>query len=164
MKNVNVVIAGLGGQGVIKASDILADAAFRAGFDVKKSERHGMSQRGGSVSSDVRFGAGILSPMVPEGEADALVALDKDQVAVNRHMLRPGVAPLDPDSLGGAKLPDRKSLHVAMLGLLSAGLEDLPESAWLEALDAAFSGGAAAANREAFRTGRSIGEAIKEKA
>ena len=48
---VNVVVAGLGGQGVLKASGILADAAFRAGLDVKKSEIHGMSQRGGSVSS-----------------------------------------------------------------------------------------------------------------
>jgi len=65
----NVVIAGLGGQGVLKASDILADAAFLAGLDVKKSEIHGMSQRGGSVTSDVRFGRQVLSPMVPAGEA-----------------------------------------------------------------------------------------------
>ena len=63
----SVVFAGLGGQGVIKASDILADAACRAGHDVKKAEIHGMSQRGGSVSSDVRFGAEVLSPMVPRG-------------------------------------------------------------------------------------------------
>ncbi len=61
-KVVNVVIAGLGGQGVIKASDILADAALRAGLDVKKAEIHGMSQRGGSVTSDVRFGEEVLSP------------------------------------------------------------------------------------------------------
>ena len=53
---VNVVVAGLGGQGVLKASDILADVAFRAGLDVKKTEIHGMSQRGGSVTCDVRFG------------------------------------------------------------------------------------------------------------
>ena len=53
---VNVIVAGLGGQGAIKASDILADVAFRAGRDVKKAEVHGMSQRGGSVTSDVRFG------------------------------------------------------------------------------------------------------------
>ena len=52
----NIVIAGLGGQGVLKASDLVADVAFRAGLDVKKSEIHGMSQRGGSVSSDVRYG------------------------------------------------------------------------------------------------------------
>ena len=69
-KVTNVVIAGLGGQGVVKASDILADAAFRAGLDVKKAEVHGMSQRGGSVASDVRFGARVLSPMVPAGAAE----------------------------------------------------------------------------------------------
>ena len=69
----NVVFAGLGGQGVLKASDILAEAAFEAGLAVKKSELHGMSQRGGSVKSDVRFGQEVLSPMVPPGEADYLV-------------------------------------------------------------------------------------------
>ena len=53
---VNIVVAGLGGQGVVKASDIVAEAAFRAGHTVKKAEVHGMSQRGGSVSTDVRYG------------------------------------------------------------------------------------------------------------
>src|SRR5574342_76747 len=57
---VNVVVAGLGGQGVIKASDILADAACRSGCDVKKAEIHGMSQRGGSVTSDVLRPGGLL--------------------------------------------------------------------------------------------------------
>ena len=85
----NVVIAGLGGQGVIKASDILAEATFSAGLDVKKSELHGMSQRGGSVSSDIRFGPEVFSPMVPTGEADFLVVAAADQVEVNRHQLRP---------------------------------------------------------------------------
>ena len=66
----NIVVAGLGGQGVLKGSDILADAALRAGYDVKKSEIKGMSQRGGSVTSDVRFGERVWSPMVPVGEAD----------------------------------------------------------------------------------------------
>lgn len=157
MKTVNVVIAGLGGQGVIKASDILADAAFRAGFDVKKSELHGMSQRGGSVSSDVRYGKGILSPMIPEGEADALIVLDKDQAAVNWHMLRSGIIPIDPDRLADVKLPNRKSLNLAMLGLLSAELPDLPETAWHQAISSAFSGEAAAANSQAFQIGRERG-------
>src|SRR5512142_739347 len=87
---VNVVIAGLGGQGVLTASDILADAAFRSGLDVKKSEIHGMSQRGGSVSSDVRFGRRVLSPMVPPGQADFLLVLAGDQVDNNTAMLRAG--------------------------------------------------------------------------
>ena len=86
-KPTNVVIAGLGGQGVIKASDILADVAFSSGLDVKKSELHGMSQRGGSVSSDVRFGERVFSPMVPEKEADFLLVIAPDQVEVNAAVL-----------------------------------------------------------------------------
>ena len=57
---------------------------------MKKSEIHGMSQRGGSVTSDVRFGAAVFSPMVPPGEADFLVVLAADQVENNRRQLRPG--------------------------------------------------------------------------
>ncbi len=86
----NVILAGLGGQGVIKASDILADAAFRAGLDVKKAEIHGMSQRGGSVTSDVRFGERVRSPMVPRGEADFLVVLDNGTTAMTGQQEHPG--------------------------------------------------------------------------
>ncbi len=110
----NVVVAGLGGQGVLKASDIITDAAFRAGFDVKKSEIHGMSQRGGSVSSDVRFGDEVLSPMVPPGEADFLVLLDAGQFEPNRHLLRPGGVLIDPGMIDSAALkfqaqPERRA-------------------------------------------------------
>ena len=90
LDTINVVFAGIGGQGVILASDLLTAAAFRSGFDVKKSELHGMSQRGGSVSSDVRFGTKVWSPMIPEGQADFLVSLAEDQVEVCRHLLKPG--------------------------------------------------------------------------
>ncbi len=76
----NIVIAGLGGQGVLRASDILAAVAFDAGLDVKKAEVHGMSQRGGSVTSDVRYGPAVLSPMVPPGGADFLVVLEETQL------------------------------------------------------------------------------------
>ena len=76
----NIVLAGIGGQGIVKASDILADAAFRAGHDVKKAEVHGMSQRGGSVTTDVRYGPAVVSPMVPDGEADILVVMEPTQV------------------------------------------------------------------------------------
>ena len=95
-KPTNVIIAGLGGQGVLKASDILADVAFHAGLDVKKSEVHGMSQRGGSVASDVRFGERVFSPMVPEGEGDFLVVIAPDQVDVNRAALAHGGILIDP--------------------------------------------------------------------
>ena len=88
----NIVIAGLGGQGVLKASDILADAAFRAGFDVKKSEIHGMSQRGGSVTSDVRFGGEVLQPDGAAGRSRLPGRAGADQVENNRWQLRPAAS------------------------------------------------------------------------
>jgi indolepyruvate ferredoxin oxidoreductase beta subunit len=150
----NVVFAGLGGQGVLKASDILADAALRADFDVKKSELHGMSQRGGSVSSDVRFGLAVLSPMVPAGEADFLVALAADQVEPNRQALKPGGLLIVPDDIPAAQLANRKSLNVALLGRLSHYLP-IPEAHWLDALRAQLPEKLHEVNVQAFRLGRS---------
>jgi indolepyruvate ferredoxin oxidoreductase beta subunit len=150
---VNVVIAGLGGQGAIKASDILADAACRAGHDVKKAEIHGMSQRGGSVNSDVRYGAEVLSPMIPRGEADFLVVLAPSEVEVNRGVLRPGGLLIPPDAVDEAALPNKRSLNVALLGALSARL-DLPEAHWLAAIRAALPERLHEVNEKAFRFGR----------
>jgi indolepyruvate ferredoxin oxidoreductase beta subunit len=129
----NIVIAGLGGQGVLKASDIVAEVAFREGFDVKKSEIHGMSQRGGSVTSDVRFGKKVHSPMVPSGEADYLVVLSPDQVEPNRWQLREGGTLITPDLIPASTLRDKRSINVALLGFLSVHLP-FTEAAWLEAL------------------------------
>jgi indolepyruvate ferredoxin oxidoreductase beta subunit len=151
----NVVLAGLGGQGVIKASDILADAALRAGLDVKKSEIHGMSQRGGSVTSDVRFGAGVLSPMVPRGEADFLVILAPSEVEVARPLLRAGGVLLSPDLIPDADLPNKRSLNVALLGALS-GYIDIPAEVLLEAVKAALPERLHEVNERAFQLGRDI--------
>jgi indolepyruvate ferredoxin oxidoreductase beta subunit len=129
----NVVIAGLGGQGVIKASDILADVACLAGLDVKKSELHGMSQRGGSVSSDVRFGQRIFSPMVPSGEADFLLVIAPDQILVNELVLRPGGVLIEPSHVDEERLGNKKSMNVALLGLLSSHLPFATEL-WEEAI------------------------------
>jgi indolepyruvate ferredoxin oxidoreductase beta subunit len=152
-KTINVVIGGLGGQGVLKSSDILADAVLRAGYDVKKSELHGMSQRGGSVSSDVRFGERVLSPMVPAGEADFLVILTGDQVEPNRHVLREGGTLILPDRVDANKLLNRKSLNVALLGILSRSLP-IEETHWLEAIRANLAEKLHAANMQAFALGR----------
>ena len=149
----NVILAGLGGQGVIKASDILADAAFRDGRDVKKAEIHGMSQRGGSVTSDVRYGPEVLSPMIPRGEADFLVVLAPSEVEVNRPNLRPGGVLIPPDAVDEALLSNKKSLNVALLGALAARL-DLPEACWLEAIRAALPERLHALNEKAFRLGK----------
>jgi indolepyruvate ferredoxin oxidoreductase beta subunit len=152
---VNVVFAGLGGQGVIKASDILADAAFRAGLDVKKAEVHGMSQRGGSVTSDVRYGKRVLSPMIPTGEADFLVVLSPSEVAVTRPLLRADGVLLPPELIEEAKLPNRKSLNVALCGALAFHL-DLAEEHWLAAVRAALPARLHELNERAFRLGREV--------
>jgi indolepyruvate ferredoxin oxidoreductase, beta subunit len=72
----SVLLVGVGGQGVVLAGNILADVALAAGFDVKKSEVHGMSKRGGIVFSHVRYGPAVHSPLIGTGEADAVVALE----------------------------------------------------------------------------------------
>lgn len=150
---INIIIAGLGGQGVLKASDIVAEVAFRAGLDVKKSEVHGMSQRGGSVASDVRYGARVLSPMIPSGEADCLVVLTPDQVENNRWQLREGGVLLEPALIDESLLPNRKSLNVALLGALSNYLEFTPEQ-WLTAIHANLPEKLHVANTAAFEVGR----------
>ncbi|HEV2283124.1 MAG TPA: 2-oxoacid:acceptor oxidoreductase family protein [bacterium] len=85
----SVLVVGVGGQGVVLAGNILADVALAAGFDVKKSEVHGMSKRGGIVFSHVRYGAAVHSPLIGGGEADALVALEWAEGLRWRSYLRP---------------------------------------------------------------------------
>jgi indolepyruvate ferredoxin oxidoreductase beta subunit len=155
---VNVVFAGLGGQGVIKASDVLADVAFRAGLDVKKAEIHGMSQRGGSVTSDVRFGPEVLSPMIPEGEADFLVVLAPTQVENNLHVLRKGGVLFPPDLVPEASLPNRRSLNVALLGALAHHLS-FPDELWRAAIRAALPERLQDVNFKAFEMGRAAARA-----
>ncbi len=88
---VNVLFAGVGGQGVVTASDVLAEAALQAGWDAKKAETHGMAQRGGSVVSHVRIAEGerLFSPLIPEAGADFLVALELLEAVRALPMLRP---------------------------------------------------------------------------
>lgn len=89
----SILLVGVGGQGVVLASALVADAALRAGHDVKQSEVHGMSQRGGIVSSHLRFGPQVFSPLIEVGGADAVVALEWNEGLRALPYLRPG-APL----------------------------------------------------------------------
>jgi len=75
-KLTNILVAGIGGQGVMTAAEILSQAALELGYDVKKTEVAGMAQRGGVVTSHVRFGTRVLSPAIPVGEADILIAFE----------------------------------------------------------------------------------------
>jgi indolepyruvate ferredoxin oxidoreductase beta subunit len=150
---VNVVVAGLGGQGVLKASGILADAAFRAGLDVKKSEIHGMSQRGGSVSSDVRFGDQVFSPKVPAGEADFLVVLAASQIEVARPVLKADGILIHPGLVDETRLANKRSVNVALLGALACHL-NLADNLWHAAIRAALPEKLHAANLQAFAIGK----------
>ena len=78
-KTYNILFCGIGGQGVLKASEVCGLAAIYDGYNAKKSEVHGMSQRGGSVESHLRFGSEVYSPLIPEGSADFLVSFFKDE-------------------------------------------------------------------------------------
>jgi len=137
----NIVIAGLGGQGIVTAADILTRAVFAAGYDVKQSEIHGMSQRGGSVSSDVRFGDQVHSPMVPARAADFLVITEPTQIGPNRHRLKPGGRLITPDAAPFLFKDDgpvnaaraARMINVALLAVLSVHL-DIPEQCWVDAI------------------------------
>jgi len=76
VKKGDILFCGVGGQGIILASEIISLALIRAGFDVKKSEVHGMAQRGGSVVAHVRYGEKIFSPLIGKGGADIVVAFE----------------------------------------------------------------------------------------
>jgi len=86
----SVLLVGVGGQGVVLASAIVADAALRSGHDVKQSEVHGMSQRGGMVSSHLRYGPAVASPLIEAGQADVVVAMEWNEGLRALPYLRPG--------------------------------------------------------------------------
>ena len=86
----NVLIAGVGGQGVILSSELLALAAIAHGQDVKQGEFHGVAQRGGAVFSHVRFGDRVHSPMAPRGQVDFLLALERLEALRYAHFVKPG--------------------------------------------------------------------------
>ena len=89
-RTLNVLLAGIGGQGVLTASQLLAEAGVCAGYDVKKSEVHGMAQRGGVVTSHVRIGRRVYSPIISSGEADLLVAFEEAEALRWRPEVRSG--------------------------------------------------------------------------
>ena len=86
----NILVVGIGGQGVMTATEILAEAAISLGHDAKKTEVAGMAQRGGVVSSHLRFGPKVLSPQITAGEADLLVGFEAAEALRWCHYLKPG--------------------------------------------------------------------------
>lgn len=84
----SILLVGVGGQGTILASKILTNGLMEAGYDVKMSEIHGMSQRGGSVSSQVRYGDKVMSPVIEKGNADIIVSFEKMEALRNLDYLK----------------------------------------------------------------------------
>lgn len=122
MKPINFLLAGVGGQGVLTSSDIVAEVGLVAGYDAKKSEIHGFSQRGGVVESHVRWAEKVFSPVSPPGEVDFLVAFEPLEAARWANWLRPGGVILadrhtiDPLSVSAGDLtyPDLADIEVAL--------------------------------------------------
>ncbi len=87
--SIGIVMAGVGGQGIILASRILGEAALEAGLNVRIGETHGLAQRGGSVVNHIKIGKGVFSPLIPEGQADALVSLEPLEALRYVDLLKP---------------------------------------------------------------------------
>ncbi len=90
MEKIDLLVTGVGGQGVVLASDIIGETALAAGFDVKKTDTLGMAQRGGSVVSHVRLAPKVWSPLIKDGSVDLILAFEKLEAARWSHFLRPG--------------------------------------------------------------------------
>ena len=114
MESINFLLVGVGGQGTLVASNILAEVGLAAGYDVKKSEIHGMAQRGGSVTSHVRWGRQVFSPMAGKGEIDILLGFEQVESLRYVEWLRQGgkglfsthrIPPVSVTS-GGVEYPD----------------------------------------------------------
>lgn len=121
----SVLLAGVGGQGVLLGSEVLAEVAALAGHDVKKSEVHGMAQRGGCVVSHLRYGAQVFSPLIPRGGADYLVSFERLETLRYLEALHSGslvlvndqrIAPL-PVGIGKAVYPRDVEERVRAAGL-----------------------------------------------
>jgi indolepyruvate ferredoxin oxidoreductase beta subunit len=116
---INFLLAGVGGQGTILASDVLVNVGLSGGYATKQAEVHGMSQRGGSVTSFVRWGKTVYSPLVGSGEVDVFLAFEKAEALRNLYQLRAGalalvnLAAIEPVTVtsGGQPYPDDATLH-----------------------------------------------------
>jgi indolepyruvate ferredoxin oxidoreductase, beta subunit len=122
VNKMDLLVTGVGGQGVVLASDIIGETAIAAGYDVKKTDTLGMAQRGGSVVSHVRMAPRVFSPLIREGTADLLLAFELLEGARWGHYLRPGAVaiiniyqqpPLSV-SLGQEKYPTRDEIAAGL--------------------------------------------------
>ena len=188
METKNIMIVGVGGQGSLLASKLLGQLLISRGYDVKVSEVHGMSQRGGSVVTYVRYGDRVSSPVIDKGEADFIVSFEELEAARWLEYLRPGgqivtsTQQIDPMPVitGAAVYPEgliekmraagarvdaldclslareagsAKAVNIVLMGRLSHYF-DLPEEAWMAALEAVVPAKFLALNKKSFALGK----------
>lgn len=157
-KTYNITFGGTGGQGVLKASEVCGWAAMYAGYHVKKSEVHGMAQRGGSVESHLRFGRKVYSPLVAAGAADFLVCFHHEEHPRLKAFLRKGGVDLTVHLDRAVQTVENpRYLNTCLIGVLSAKLP-IEEEHWMKALDVVFKGKGIEQNRKVFLDGREIGQ------
>jgi len=152
----NVTFGGIGGQGIIKASELVGWAAMYDGFHVKKSEVHGMSQRGGSVESHVRFGKKIYSPLIGPGQADFLLCFQGDE----HHRLEPFLKPEGVDLVDYLKpatdmIENPRYLNTALVGVLSVFLP-IKDASWQKALKTVFKPSILKGNQKVFKQAQKL--------
>jgi indolepyruvate ferredoxin oxidoreductase beta subunit len=160
-KTYNILFCGTGGQGVLTAAEICGIAAMGAGYQVKKSEVHGMAQRGGSVESHLRFGAKIFSPLLQPAEADYIVCFHADEgKRLDFYLKKGGINFLR--FLGDPQYQpsDERFLNTYFLGLLSTFLP-LTEETWLAALNKQMKQ-MREENETAFLAGHEAGKKVSE--
>jgi indolepyruvate ferredoxin oxidoreductase beta subunit len=180
----NILMVGVGGQGIILASDILTLAAMYCGYDAKKSEIHGMSQRGGAVFSHIRFGHKVHSPLISQGEADILFSLEEMETlrwlnyANNESLvitlltrIKPANVSVYPESIRAEiekkctlvkfldpddVISEIESSKFFNVALLGvlSGYVDFPEEAWKKAIGKEVPKGSFEGNWKAFQTGK----------
>jgi len=154
----SITFGGIGGQGVLKASEICGWAAMFAGYHVKKSEVHGMAQRGGSVESHLRFGKRVFSPLVPAGGADFLVCFhQEEQPRLQSFLKKDGVDLTVYLAKVEQAIDNPRALNTCLVGVLSARLP-IKEEYWMKAIEAVFKGKAVEENKKVFLDGRKIGQ------
>ena len=136
METKNVMIVGVGGQGSLLASKLLGRLLLSKGYDIKVSEVHGMSQRGGSVVTYVRYGDKVYSPVIDKGEADYIVSFELLEAARWTEFLKPGgkiivntqqINPM-PVIIGAAQYPENLLEKMQQAGLDVDGLDALAQS------------------------------------
>ena len=167
MDTKNIMIVGVGGQGTLLASKMLGYVLLQQGYDVKVSEVHGMSQRGGSVVTYVRYGKKVYSPVIDKGEADVIISFEKVEpmpvitcaAAYPENLIekmRAAGAKVDAKDflLIAQEAGSAKAVNIALMGRLSTYFPEISDEQWQDAIEKIVPPKFLDLNRKAFEAGR----------